>query len=616
MEGRHQGNPHNHPLQVQRLTLHSPSDIPSEREPGDSAAGPPTSPINKGHFAAALTRRVIARFQPHYHILIPSIILLALAAPSITFMLPACQDYMDEIYQPLQALKFFKTHGQAFHKYGPMPNFILAPGYAVSLAWWKFNGTLGKPSEDFPYGFAHPFEQISILIVQGRVLFLLLGIACYAYLAHTLRLVTKNRGAIALSMLFCIATNFTLVHSLPTARPDSPMLAFAAAALAIYIRILYLGLSLRRCLAMVLLIVFATSSKEFAAPMFVLPYLALAFNSHGVATPAPRFDAAANFSPLKILLIGAISGLTAYALLNFVYAPHIWIERMKFWFVGPGLDPTVWGAPASRWLFAVIACTANNLGPAGSVVVIIALLAALKTCPRQAAMLALPVASALLLGIAQIKYPQDRFYTLVAVALVPIVAIGLSELLDNKIQAPLRFARNTALATAVLFNLLFATFAWHDLRGQFFYVAENDIVANVSPLEQVFLFNTFPVNPGSSRLERTGHAQDLRPLQQIAAERRQLPDHIYATRGAVQFLEEARFMPARAKMIQTETGFDPSHWTGLEAMGYRIEKTLIPQTPKWFCFDWMPAVKEWKQFKTVLVYARTPDSRQDVNPIP
>jgi hypothetical protein len=526
-------------------------------------------------------------------------------------MLPACQDYMDEIYQPLQALKFFKTHGQAFHKYGPMPNFLLAPGYAISLAWWKLNGTLGKPSDDFPYGFAHPFDQMAILIAQGRLLFLILGITCYAYLAHTLRLITKNRAAVALAMLFCIATNFTLVHSLPTARPDSPMLAFSAAALAVYIQILYLGLTLKRSLAMVLLIVFATTSKELAAPMFVLPCLALFF-----ATPvAPRpkealSDRSTITSPtssarLKILLLSALTALLTYALLNIVYAPHTWLDRMKFWLTGPGIDPNVWGNNPSRWLIAAIACTANNLGPAGSVVAIIAFLAALKARPRQAAMLALPVASVLLLGISQIKYPQDRFYTIVAVALVPLVAMGLSDLLDNKIHAPLRIARNIALATAVLFNLLFATFAWHYLGGQFFYIAEHDVLAHVSPHEKIFLFNTFPVNPGSSRIQRTGYAQDLRPLQQIAADRRELPDRIYATRGDVQFLEESRFMPARAKMIQNETGFDPSHWTGLEAMGYRVEQKLIPKTPNWFWFDWMPAVKEWKQFKTVLVYNRT-----------
>src|SRR4051812_24781619 len=176
---------------------------------------------------------MIRRFA---HIWIPCLVILILAAPSVTFMLPACEDYLDEIYQPLQALKFFKTHGTAFHKYGPLPNFLLAPGYGTSLAFWKATGSFAKPSENFPYGFKRPFEQMGFLILQGRVLFLLLGIGCFAYLAHTLRLVTTNRLAIAFAFLLCIATNYILVYSLPNPKPDAPMLAFAAAALAVYIR--------------------------------------------------------------------------------------------------------------------------------------------------------------------------------------------------------------------------------------------------------------------------------------------------------------------------------------------------------------------------------------------
>src|SRR3954469_13834236 len=127
---------------------------------------------------------MIRRFA---HIWIPLLVILILAAPSVSFMLPACEDYLDEIYQPLQTLKFFKTHGQAFHKYAPLPNFILAPGYGLSLGYWKLTGSLAKPSEDFPYGFQRPFQQIGFMVLQGRLIFFALGLIVMAYLAHTLR---------------------------------------------------------------------------------------------------------------------------------------------------------------------------------------------------------------------------------------------------------------------------------------------------------------------------------------------------------------------------------------------------------------------------------------------
>src|SRR5438067_2711239 len=130
------------------------------------------------------------------HVWAPCLIIVILAAPAVNFMLPATADYLDEIYQPLQALKFFKTRGHAFHKYGPMPNFVLAPGYGASLVYWKMIGTFARPSENFPYGFKRPFEQMGFLIFQGRLIFLALGVVALAYLAHTLRLVTQNRLAV------------------------------------------------------------------------------------------------------------------------------------------------------------------------------------------------------------------------------------------------------------------------------------------------------------------------------------------------------------------------------------------------------------------------------------
>jgi hypothetical protein len=536
-----------------------------------------------------------------WHVLIPALVLLALCARSVTFMLPACQDYMDEIYQPLQALKFFATHGQAFNKYGPMPNFILAPGYGVSLAYWKLAGTFGHPSDNFPYGFSHPFEQIGILIAESRVIFLLLGVICYGYLAHTLRLVTQSRWSILLAMLLCLATNFPLLHSLPTARPDSPMMAFSALALAMYIRILYLGLTLRRGIATALLVVFAASSKELAATMFVLPFLGLAF-MQSEADPG-----LVGFRRTKILAITAIVGVIAYALLNIVYAPTTWLHRMEFWIAGPGIDSRVWGGSARDLVRGAMEAMADNLGPAGTIVAATALVAAVARRRKRLVLLTLPLISVVLLGVSQILYAGDRFYTIVALAMTPLVAIGLTNLFERLRLAPARVALNCALCLAVAVNLWFASFSWIYLHGVFDYQAERDVIANAEKDQKVFLLATFPRNRGSSRLERLGYHEEWRPIQDLIDHPTNLPQRIYATSGLIQFLNQARSAPARAAMMEHESGFDARDWHGLESLGYHVQEKLVPKTPSWFCFNWMPAVEQWKQLKTVIVYDRTPE---------
>ena len=520
------------------------------------------------------------------HVWLPCLVLVVLAAPSITFMLPACEDYLDEIDQPIQALKFFKTHGQAFHKYGPMPNFILAPAYGVSLACWKLTGELGKPSEDFPYGLSRPFEQIGLMILEGRVVFLALSIACFGYLAHTLRLLVRSRLAILFAMLLCVATDSALVSTLPTPRPDAPMLAFAAAALAVWVRIVTLGFSTRRGIVLALLAVFAVSSKELAAALFVLPYVSLAWIAFRI--PAAR----------RPYVVSVVTGVVAYALLDVVYAPATWMRRMGFWIGGPGIDASVWGGTGPlQQLVDSLGCLLDNLGPAGSIVASVAIVACVVGPDPRRWRLLLPLVSVVVLGVAPIHYPEDRFFTIVAVALVPLVALGLDRILRARLAV-------VALTLAAIVNLWFATFTWHKLQGIFEYSAERHALAHVDRSETIGLLSIHPLNAGSTRLDLLGFRLDPASIQVIAAEDRPKPTWIYAPEGVVQFLEDARELPQRAKMIEDETGFDVSRWGGLESLGYRLESRTVPSLPGWFAFGWMPAVRQWDERNALCVYRR------------
>jgi hypothetical protein len=186
----------------------------------------------------------------------------------------------------------------------------------------------------------------------------------------------------------------------------------------------------------------------------------------------------------------------------------------------------------------------------------------------------------------------------------PIVACGLTALLAaGRLQRARHLATTTILLLATI-NLCFATFTWHALNGTFEIAAERDVERTLTRNDSVSVLSTFARNPGSMRLDLLGYRTDGRSIQQIASQRKDLPRWIYSAAGKLNFIEAARTMPARAEMLRRESGFDIKQWSGLEGLGYALDRTIEPRTPVWFPFDWMPAVREWKSRRTVLVYRR------------
>lgn len=591
------------------MTTTLPDDFPEELEAGvpiprgrDAARSAAADPAARRPTAcvAAAPRRVRWIAQ-QVHLVIPLLVLVVLAAPSITFLLPATQDYLGEIYQPIQALKFFKTTGQQFHKYGPAPNFVLAPGYGATLAYWKLTGSFGTPSDKFPYGFARPFEQMGFLILQSRVIFLLIAVIGLGYLAHTMHAVTGNRWAVGFALLFCAATNYAMVDQLPSPRPDSGMIGFSALALAVYARMLFVGLSVRRGAWFAVWAVLAISSKELAAPMFVMPFLALIFIAWREGDRNPGGRRAAR----RTIRWSFVTGVVAYALLNIVYAPGTWMRRMDYWLRGPGIDADVWGhggGPIGR-IIGFAQCMLDNHGPGGSLIVPVALAAFLIARPPRSIMLLLPAVSVTLLGLAKIAYPADRFYTILCLALFLPVAVGLDALIRRPGARPATIA---ALVVLTIANVWFASFTLFHNDAIFESAAERHALAQNKRAAKYYLFSDHPHIPGSTRLEHLGLAHESRPIQQLAAQRSDLPEWVYATRGKLQFLADARKLPGRAAMIKQDSGFDIEVWTGMQALGYRHQETITPHVPEWFPFHWMPAIKRWKTMEAVEVYRLAP----------
>lgn len=538
----------------------------------------------------------------------PALVVVLLAAPSIDFMLPAYHSHLGENYQPLRALRFFASPTTDFHKYGPLPNFLLAPGYAISLAVWWLSGTFTHPSSDFPYGFQQPLEQISFLLLQGRLLFLVIFVGLFSTALLWLRAATSNRTAIALAFLFCVGTNYCAVGYAANTRPDGPMFAFVAASLGLYVRIVYDGLTRARGVWLSILAVCAISAKEVAGPVYLLPYLGVGW----LVWQAGRERAEERPALLRTVAATLAAGVGSYLLLNVVYAPQVWLVRMSHWLGGAGADSAVWGGVSSGamsragFLLFLAQTFLNTLGPGGVVVVLAALGVLVVMRPRHWLLLLLPFASILGLGLLPLGYGSDYFTSVATVALIPPVAVGLAGALALAGSRGIRRTLlHTGLGVALSLNLLFATFAWHRLEGLFPRVVERALAGDPPGDLSVAIPGPHPHVPGKSRLAWLGYRFDPRSMQQIIdAPPGERPDRIYMSSGQLGFLEDALSQPARAAMLREE-GLDLETWNGIESLGYRLSHTVVSSTPSWFFFDWMPAVDLWTKLSPVYVYERS-----------
>jgi len=553
-----------------------------------------------------MNRTLLERVRATAWLWAPCLLVAVFAAPSIPYLLPSYYCHLGESYQPLRALRFFHSLGADYHKYGPMPNFLLAPGYGVSMAYWWLTGSFAHPSGDFPYGFVHPLQQLSFLIFQGRVLFLLLFLGLCAVMMTLLRSATTNRAAIALAFLVGVGTNYGALQFAAMTRPDGPMYAFLGASLGLYARILYDGPTLRRGVWLSLLAVFAISTKEIAGPVYVLPYLGLGWR----IVEEYRREPARRAELLRISVYTLGTGVGAYLLLNVVYAPATWWLRMTHWLGGSGADSAVWGGvgsgDVSRAGFALELAQSflNTLGPGGSVLTLLGLGALLARRPANTGMLLLPFASTLLLALIPMGYVSDNFTTVATVCLVPPLAVGFAELFAWARAGQGARPLGAVVALALAVNLGWATFTWVRLDGLFWRVTERELAEHPPGDATISAPDVHPEVPGKSRLASLGYHVDYRSLQEIIdAPPDERPDRIYLSSGMNGFIEDAMHQPARAAMLREE-GLDVSRWQGIASLGYELVRTVRTDTPRWFWFDWMPAVAYWRGQSPVYVYER------------
>ena len=542
------------------------------------------------------------RFLRQYEILLPLLILVVFAGPVVAYMLPAYESHLSEVYQPLRALKFLSSFGQEYHKWGVMPNFLLAPGYAITLGYWYLTGAFSNPSDTFPHGLSAPLAQLTFLIVQGRVLFFILALISLIALIRSLRALASNQNAICLGVIFALATNIIVIRLWPCMKPDGLMLTFCALALAVYIHIIHDGFTTKRGVWLSFFAVFAISCKELAAAFFILPYLGILWMGWRESLTS---DDRARFR--RSYAISIVTGVASYALINIIYAPATWWRRVQFWLGGPGKDPDIWGGQeGGAYFMRILASIANNLGPGGCMVLTIAVLIAIRRPTKELVLLTLPLLSVFLIGLLPMGYAHDRFYLPFVLALIPVAVIGLARL-DESIceKRGARIAWWSIIAIALLANLNFATFTHHQLQGLDQAAIDRYAINHISPEETVNILSLWPVPAGKERLNIFRLTQDGRSLIELQqSDPEDLPKWILTPAGRIGFLNDAARYPGRAKMLADETGFDIERWRGVEALGYELVEEVEPTAPAWFLFDWMPAPREHHRLHRLMVYRR------------
>jgi hypothetical protein len=524
-----------------------------------------------------------------WHIWLPCAVLILYAHSLVFYQIPNNLDLLDESGEPLKTLKFVHSRGQAVEKWGPMPSFLYAPVYAVPMAYWYLTGGLGKPITDYPYGFARPHEQEGFLIVLARLLVLAVAAASTVFYGRALYRFTGSRQTVFVVLTLFIATSAMLGFKYVSSRPDGFMLAFVAASMAVYADIVSNGLTWQRGALLSLLAVFSISCKELTAPVYVLPYAGI-----GVAEwIKTQGDLAARRRFLMDMAITIVVGLVAYALLNIVYAPATWIERMKIWLLGSGKDPNVWApswyTPADylvdAWWSLVL-----NIGPGGIAALAAAAAISLIAPLKHRLLIWLPSIGFLGIVLLTAGYMPDYFLSPLALTLPLPVAASLAYGAQRwGATAPPGLRASVLFVTVgcMIANAWQGNLAWGRVAVLEPTLVEEYCKQHVGKNELIQTGNLFVRQPGFDRLSYLGFNMDDQALGALMTRPERMPDVILISGTQVSWMEDLKKRPARNRML-TVTGYSYDQFPDLESLGYRLVEKVHP-TRNWLtAVPWVP----------------------------
>jgi hypothetical protein len=490
-----------------------------------------------------------------------------------------------------------------------MPNLVYAPLYAPLVAYWYATGDLKSPSTDYPYGFERPLEQMGALIAVGRVAGLLIALVSTAVYGRSVYQCTGSRVAVFVALLLCVALSPPLIVSFVSTKPDGLMLAFLAVSMAAYAQIVAGGLTRGRGLVLSLFAVFSISCKELTAPAFVLPYAGIAIQGWFQS----RADRAARRRFLADFGITVLAGVFGYLAVNVIYAPATWLERMRWLHGSGGPDAAVWAPPgySSRdYLRDIGSGLMYDLGLGGVAIAVFALALALVAPIRNRILLWLPGFSFFTLAVLRLGYMPSYLLLPMNVLLVLPVAAALAYAGARWLSGGPVYAR--ILAGACIFalgavNAWAANYAWalNAFKGE---ALEEEYVRRfVGKHELVNTGTIWPTPRGASRLSHLGYNVDSRSLMQLMSLPDPVPDVILIHVQGLGWLEDAKRLPARTRMLTDSGGFY-AEFPGFEALGYRLVEKHSPSLAWPLNVPWIPRwIRRWyptPEGAEILVYRR------------
>jgi hypothetical protein len=542
-----------------------------------------------------------------WHVFLPALLIVAYTAPMIMFMIPNCGDAITESYEPLKTLKWFHSKGRSFHKWGPVPGLIYAPAYAPMIGYWKVKGDLGKVTEEFPYGLARPHEQFGAMVVAARIINLAVCLTCLAFCAASLTILSGSRVATFFSLLFCVATSPSLVRFFAATKPDGLMLAFLAAWLAMYALVLHSGLTVRRGLLMSLFAVLSVSCKELTVNVFPIPYLGLGVAGL-VAAQGKRGEIARFLTRYAVTIAG---GIVFYALLNIVYAPSTWLERMRYWISGPGKDPNVWAPADSSSLTNLVEslrAVVYNFGVGGTIIVVAALVILIVFRVPHRLLITLPAAGFLALTLLVAGYMPDYFMAPLNITSCLPVAMGLAFAERRWLTDASRFLRLAIFSVMFVLstaNLIVGNLSWLRLYVTQPWITEQYCLQHVTKTESIHLGTLFDFKSGQLRLSYLGYHVLGCTLPSLFVGHPELPDVILIDRQYKIWIDEIATRPARGKMMSDELGYQIDKMPDVTELGYRLVDSIEPRFPA--CIEpflFPRSVYRSPQDRGVLVYRR------------
>lgn len=489
------------------------------------------------------------------------------ALPMLSFLLPATIDLATESIEPLQTFRFFLSRGTVYDPWGPVPHFLYALPYGALLALWRASGQWVSSSSDYPYGFTAPHEQLGALLLSGRVVGLLVTALSAWFLMRSLARATGFYFWACTAMCLFVAGSPEVLVALSSTKPDCLMMALSMVALTAYVDQIHRGATAKTMALLAVSCVASLSCKELTGPLAVCLCLAAVIMRH----PQDKLKIPARLGYLWGW------GLGSYALLNVVYAPEAWVQRMRTVLFGKLKDTDIWAASSQSlgsYLWDSLNSAVAVLGaPAGLALLWAALLGGPRGFLKRLACW-WPFLSYVVCVVVIAGYMPTYFLLPMAPLAAVAMALGLG-LSGAQAKRPLARGLISVLVVLQLGSAWWygqAHRSWHPQSLTETYVAQRD--PRPSGVARINLWGSAP---GSSRLSYLGYPADERPLATLLAEPGGPPEVLLVDQDHWIWVSDIPKLPARAAMVLEETGLDYSAGVQLENYGYRLVQRLSGQ---------------------------------------